>query len=409
MEREELGSWLRLTLTPGVGNETARKLLAAFGLPEAVFGQSALALQQVVSHAQATSLRTEPAGLAALLEVTWAWLQASGEGSAQRHILVLGDADYPASLLSIEDPPLMLYLLGAGKFIANTPQAPVKPAQAATNLIATELTSSLLNSVAVVGSRNPTPQGVANARQFSKALGLAGLTVVSGLALGIDGAAHEGALDSLEAGSTRLATVAVVGTGLDRVYPKTHRDLAHRIAQNGLLISEYPLGTPPLPANFPKRNRLIAGLAQGTLVIEAALKSGSLITARLTAEQGKDVFAIPGSIHSTQARGCHALIKQGAKLVESAQDVLEELKIMVASAPAIDSVAACAGSTEVTTLFDLEQTLMDAIGFDPVGLDALQARCHLDTANLQAQLMTLELDGRVARLPGGLFQRLAHR
>jgi len=406
MERDELGSWLRLTLTTGVGNETARKLLAAFGLPEAVFRQSTEALKQVVSTAQAASLRTEPAELAALLEVTWSWLQESGEGSAQRHILVLGDADYPVSLLTIEDPPLMLYLLGAGSFTSNIHQAPVATTQTATHLIAASLAASLLNSIAVVGSRNPTPQGAANARQFSKALGLAGLTVVSGLALGVDGAAHEGALDSLEAGSTQLATVAVVGTGLDRVYPKSHRDLAHRIAQNGLLISEYPLGTPPLPSNFPKRNRLIAGLAQGTLVIEAALKSGSLITARLTAEQGKEVFAIPGSIHSTQARGCHALIKQGAKLVESAQDVLEELKIVEIDSLAANSVATHASRTGATDLFDTEQVLLDALGFDPVGLDALQARCSLDTAKLQAQLMTLELDGLVARLPGGLFQRM---
>jgi DNA processing protein len=308
--------------------------------------------------------------------------------------------------LTIEDPPLLLYLLGAGKFITNQPPASVEHAQAAINNVAISLTDSLRNSLAVVGSRNPTPQGAANARQFSKALGLAGLTVVSGLALGIDGAAHEGALDSLAPGATRLATLAVVGTGLDRVYPKSHRDLAHRIAQNGLLISEYPLGTPPLSANFPRRNRLIAGLAQGTLVIEAALKSGSLITARLTAEQGKDVFAIPGSIHSTQARGCHALIKQGAKLVESAQDVLEELKINAHPDFDTDSIAAHAQSTGPTTLFDTENTLLDALGFDPVGLDALQARCGLDTATLQAQLMTLELDSLVARLPGGLFQRL---
>ena len=407
MERDELGSWLRLTLTSGVGNGSARKLLAAFGLPEAIFSQSTQALQQVVSAAQAISLRTEPAELAALLNATWTWLQDSGQDSAQRHILVLGDADYPASLLAMEDPPLMLYLLGAGKFAANRPLVLMESEQIAINSIANSLAGSLKNSIAVVGSRNPTPQGAANARQFSKALGLAGLTVVSGLALGVDGAAHEGALDSLTPDSTRLVTVAVVGTGLDRVYPKSHLKLAHRIAQNGLIISEYPLGTPPLPANFPKRNRLIAGLAQGTLVVEAALKSGSLITARLTAEQGKDVFAIPGSIHATQSRGCHALIKQGAKLVESAQDVLEELKIIVDPPNAIDSIAAYTDATGSVLLFDTEPSLLDALGFDPVGLDALQARCSLDTANLQAQLMTLELEGHVARLAGGLFQRQA--
>ena len=406
MEREELGSWLRLTLTPGVGNATARKLLAAFGLPAAVFSQSAAALRQVVGETIASNLCTEPTELHELLNITWNWLQTSEPGSAQRHIVVLGDVDYPASLLNIEDPPLMLYLLGAGIFKQNSPLPHVEQAQAATNSIASALTTCLINSIAVVGSRNPTPQGTANARHFSKVLGQAGLTIISGLALGVDGAAHEGALDSLEADSPRLATVAVVGTGLDRVYPKAHRDLAHRIAQNGLLISEYPLGTPPLPANFPKRNRILAGLAQGTLVVEAALKSGSLITARLTAEQGKDVFAIPGSIHSTQARGCHSLIKQGAKLVESAQDVLDETKICAAAAPAIDAIAVDAISASATGLFDINESVLNALGFDPVGLDALQARCGLDTATLQAELMTLELDNQLARLPGGLFQRL---
>lgn len=387
MEREELAGWLRLTLTRGVGNEAARKLLGAFGLPDAVFSQSSAALRQVVSQAQTTQLRVEPTALAALLETTWTWLQATGTGSTQRDIVVLGDAQYPSALLTLEDPPLMLYLLGAGQ--------------------ASQLTGSLVNSLAVVGSRNPTPQGAANARNFSKALGQAGLTVVSGLALGVDGAAHEGALDSLTPGSTRLATVAVVGTGLDRVYPKHHFELAHRIAQNGLLISEYPLGTPPLPANFPKRNRLIAGLAQGTLVIEAALRSGSLITARLSAEQGKEVFAIPGSIHSTQSHGCHSLIKQGAKLVESAQDVLEEMKIVIQAEFGGAVVPVPTPDDTALNTTDSDQVLLDALGFDPVGLDALQARCSLETAALQAQLMTLELQGQVARLPGGLFQRLA--
>ena len=406
MEREELGSWLRLTLTPGVGNDAARKLLTAFGLPDAVFQQSTAALLQVVAPAQALALRAEPPAWAALLDLTWTWLQDAGESGVQRHIVVLGDADYPASLLDIDDPPLMLYLLGTGIFTSNPDPAHVDKAEVATSLVANSLADRLAHSIAVVGSRNPTPQGAANARQFSKALGLAGLTVVSGLALGVDGAAHEGALESVGAASNRLATVAVVGTGLDRVYPKSHLELARRIAQNGLLVSEYPLGTPPLAANFPKRNRIIAGLAQGTLVIEAALKSGSLITARLSAEQGKDVFAIPGSIHSTQARGCHSLIKQGAKLVESAQDVLEEMKIDLASAFAPDSIAVGADKEWADTLFDTDKTLLQAIGFDPVGLDALQARCSLDTAHLQAQLMALELDGLVARLPGGLFQRM---
>lgn len=403
MERDELAAWLRLSLTPGVGNASARKLLAVFGLPDAVFGQSTTALLQVVHAGQAAALRAEPPELAALLELTWTWLQEAGEAGAMRQVVVLGDPDYPASLLSMEDPPLLLYLLGAGKFRLNHDHALSNQGPSASNLIA----NSLLHSIAVVGSRNPTPQGAANARLFAKALAQAGLTVVSGLALGVDGAAHEGALDSLTPGSHQLATVAVVGTGLDRVYPKDHRELAHRIAQNGLIVSEYPLGTPPLAANFPKRNRIIAGLAQGTLVIEAALKSGSLITARLTADQGKDVFAIPGSIHSTQARGCHALIKQGAKLVESAQDVLEELKLDGSVGCAIESVTDNARDAKAEGLLGAEDELLNALGFDPVGLDALQARCGMDTANLQAQLMGLELDGLVARLPGGLFQRVA--
>jgi DNA processing protein len=281
----------------------------------------------------------------------------------------------------------MLYLLGAGK------------------LASTGLADALVNSIAVVGSRNPTPQGAANARLFSKALGQAGLSIISGLALGIDGAAHEGALEGIATGSDRLATVAVVGTGLDRVYPKRHLDLAHRIARSGLLISEYPLGTPPLIANFPKRNRLISGLAQGTLVVEAALRSGSLITARLAAEQGKEVFAIPGSIHSPQARGCHALIKQGAKLVESAQDILEELKIDFA--PTRGKHNAADNTEDELGGLGPTQRLLELLGFDPVGLDALQARSGLETAELQAQLMTLELAGDLARLPGGLFQRVS--
>jgi DNA processing protein len=406
MEREELGSWLRLTMTPGVGNESLRKLLATFGLPCAVLAQTPSALRLVLSPVKVAALQVEPPGWADQLELTWQWLQETGQGSAQRHIVVLGDPEYPASLLTIEDPPLMLYLLGAGKFIPDRSAEDRRAEIPALCAIANNLTGSLAQSIAIVGSRNPTPQGALNARQFAKAMGAAGLTVVSGLALGVDAAAHEGALDSVKPSDVWLATVAVVGTGLDRVYPKENRELAHRIAEHGLLMSEYPLGTPPLAHNFPRRNRLIAGLAQGTLVVEAALKSGSLITANLTAEQGKEVFAIPGSIHSAQARGCHALIKQGAKLVESAQDVLEEMKLSDRLETATYSVAAQAHQQGLGDLFGTENTLLDALGFDPVGLDALQARCALDAPELQAQLMTLELDGRVARLPGGLFQRI---
>ena len=234
----------------------------------------------------------------------------------------------------------------------------------------------------------------------------AGLTIVSGLALGVAGAAHAGALEAAEKSDTAGLTVAVVGTGLDRVYPSAHRELAHRIARHSLLISESPLGTPPLNANRPKRNRLIAGLSNGTLVVQAALKSGSLITARLTTDQGKAVFAISGSIHAAQSRGCHLLIKQDAKLVESAQDILEELKWpLSAHASALPVASKSDGDDELAGEASVDALLL-ALAFDPVGLDALQTRCGLDTATLQAQLLTLELDGAVGRLPGGLFQRL---
>lgn len=375
MDREELTAWLRLQLTPGVGNATARRLLAAFGLPQQVFAASLQALEQVASAQQCVALHTVPPELPTLLEATWQWQESN---PLQCRVMTLGDANYPQSLLQMEDPPLLLYGMGAQRVWAS-------------NALAREVSRSL----AIVGSRNPTPQGAVNARQFSQSLAQAGLTIVSGLALGVDGAAHEGALAGAPEG--QLATIAVVGTGLDRVYPKQHRDLAHRIVQNGVLLSEYPLGTPPLAANFPRRNRIIAGLAHGTLVVEAALQSGSLITARLALEQGKDVFAIPGSIHSTQARGCHALIKQGAKLVESAQDVLEEfLPGTTASRPA-----------DAGTPDGEEDSLLLALGFSPVGLDALQARTGLDTPTLQARLMEQEIRGQLARLPGGLFQRIA--
>lgn len=384
MQRDELAAWLRLTATPGVGNKTARKLLAAFGLPENVFAQSHAALSHVVGSTLAHQIIQVPDGTDALLDTTWQWLQQPQADGVQRQVVSLGDALYPQALLHLDDPPLLLYLLGNGRFGAQG----IEPQ----------------SSLAMVGSRNPTPQGVANARRFAKALSLAGLTIVSGLALGIDAAAHEGALDAAGE-SSRAVTVAVVGTGLDKVYPKAHHKLAHRIARNGLLVSEYPLGTPPLNVNFPRRNRLIAGLSSGTLVVEAALKSGSLITARLASEQGKEVFAIPGSIHATQARGCHALIKQGAKLVESAQDILEEMQGNgLTIAP--DSIPKQQGNIGENRIFSDQDTLLQALGFDAVGLDALQARCGLATDALQAQLMALELDGLVARLPGGLFQRL---
>jgi DNA processing protein len=379
MDRDELAAWLRLELTPGVGNTTARQLLTAFGEPQRVFDASALAIEQVVGSKVRSALQQEPEPLASLLETTWQWLQSNPQ---QHRVLTLGDPGYPQTLLNMEDPPMLLYGLGPAQFWSGDALNRVTP-----------------RAIAVVGSRNPTPQGAINARQFAQALARVGVTIVSGLALGVDAAAHEGALEGAPDG--QLATIAVVGTGLDRVYPRQHRDLSHRIAQRGVLLSEYPLGTPPMSANFPKRNRIIAGLGCATLVVEAALQSGSLITARQASEQGKDVFAIPGSIHSTQAKGCHALIKQGAKLVESAQDILEELGAAVGPPPD-PSGAQPEGLPDSGDGNDL----LEAMGFGPMGLDALQARTGLGTATLQAQLMELELLGQLARMPGGLFQRL---
>lgn len=382
LQREELAAWLRLALTPGVGNATARKLLTSFGLPARIFEQSAASLALCASAKQSQALQSEPPDYADILNTTWHWLQ---EDTLRRRVLTLGDAHYPAGLLNMEDPPLLLYGIGCPQVWENARFAP-----------------EVAQCMAIVGSRNPTTQGAANAQQFALALVQSGLTVVSGMALGVDGAAHEGALAGAAEG--QIATIAIVGTGLDRVYPRQHRDLAHRIARHGLLLSEYHLGTPPLSANFPKRNRIIAGLSRGTLVVEAALQSGSLITARLAVEQGKDVFAIPGSIHSTQARGCHALIKQGAKLVESAHDILEELTPGAQSHPWDSQPSEALEGTDAHE-DDPNDPLWAALGFDPVGLDTLLARTGMDIPSLQVRLMELELEGHVSRLPGGLFQR----
>ncbi len=355
----ELAAWLRLT--ESVGQGAARRLLAMAGSPQAVFELPAVALDQALPPRQRDAFKHPPEHLSELLDKAQAWLENPAHA-----LLALGDADYPARLLATADPPLLLWLQGRRDLLASP-------------------------SLAIVGSRNPTAQGSDNARAFAKALAQQGHTIVSGLALGIDAAAHEGALD---AGG---ATIAVVGTGLDQVYPRRNEKLAARIvAANGLIVSEYSLGTPVLPANFPRRNRIIAGLSQGCLVVEAAVQSGSLITARLAAEAGREVFAIPGSIHSPQARGCHALIRQGAKLVESATDVLEELPPQGHAAPP---------AADIEDTPHEQQALLEAMGFDPVSLDALMARCGWPAAELSAALLELELDGEVARLAGQLFQR----
>ena len=358
---DDLAAWLRLLRTPGIGRDTARRLLAACGTPEAVFAAKAATLRELATAAQVSALATRPERHDEQLAATVAWLDAD----PTHHVLTLGDGSFPALLLETADPPLLLY--GHGRLdLLGAP------------------------ALAVVGSRNPSAQGIDNARAFAQHLSQAGLTIVSGMALGIDGAAHEGGL------AGRGSTIAVVGTGLDRIYPARHRALAHRIGKEGLLMSEFELGMPPLPENFPRRNRLIAGLSRGTLVVEAALPSGSLITARQALEAGREVFAIPGSIHSPQSRGCHALIKQGAKLVDSADDILGELNW------APGGVAASAPAAAHPTADD---ALLSALGHDPATLDALLARTGETAATLSARLLELELDGRVARLAGGLYQR----
>ena len=295
------------------------------------------------------------------------------------HLVTLADADYPPLLLRITDPPPVLYVVGRREYL-------VRP------------------MVAMVGSRNPTSAGMANARGFARALSEAGWTVASGMALGVDGAAHDGAL------SGGAGTVAVLGTGVDIVYPARHKALARRIAADGVLLSELPLGTGPSPGLFPRRNRLIAGLSQGVLVVEAALHSGSLITARHAADFGRDVFAIPGSIHSPLARGCNALIKQGAALVETADDVLAELPASDHPLdPATRAMSASAHSlsdllTEQIELPD-QDPILAAVGHEPVLPDTLAAQLELDAGELGARLVMLELAGRLERRPDGRVVR----
>lgn len=502
-EPAELAAWLRLTLTRGVGNATIARLVAHCGGPAAIFDAPVAELRGLVTAAQLAYLRQVPAELEALVTRTQRWLEAWQKPSvfndvgqvhpnASAHALItLGDVRYPSSLLEMADPPLLLHAVGPARWVlADTPF--IAPAQC----------------LSMVGARSASAQGMENARQFAHELAASGFCVVSGLASGIDAAAHEGALAAVEknthpdaarahahtggdahsASSGLLrptsdkadlgrgadiaatwpplgedggnwthfpATIAVIGTGADRVYPASHRELSHRIATHGLILSEFPLGTPPLPANFPKRNRIISALSAGTLVVEAAVASGSLITARLAAEQGREVFAIPGSIHSPLARGPHALIRQGAKLVESVHDICEELAAAHPSGPAAAVEArwqlkmqetsprksakkSPTKSTSKTQSKSFENTIenqaqnppsspifkpnsqpsllnaaptdnihpiLKALGHEAANLDTLALRTGLDAASLQAQLLELEIDGKIATQAGGLFIR----
>ena len=352
--QDDATAWLRLTLVPGVSARAQRELLSRFGSPAAALGASARQLQEVLGQEAAAALARGPE--AALLEATLSWL--SGDNRA---LVTLADADYPKPLLEAGDPPCVLYAQGRRELL-NTP------------------------ALAIVGSRNATPQGIRDAEAFAHALSDAGLCIVSGLALGIDAAAHRGGL----AGTS--GTIAVMGTGADRVYPAANRALAHRIAEGGCLVTEFPLGTPSVAGNFPRRNRIISGMSRGVLVVEAALQSGSLITARLAGEQGRDVFAIPGSIHSALSKGSHQLIRDGAKLVESADDVLAELGV--------------ARERRVEPIPAKEHGLLRKMGFAPVSIDQMAERTGLAPAALSVQLSELELDGRVQALAGGWFQRV---
>jgi DNA processing protein len=384
----EAAAWLRLLLTPGVGRATARRLLARAGSAQGIWELPHGAWRECATEAQAGALAALPERWEQQLEATAQWLARPAPGTAHALVL-LGHAQYPDSLLQTQDPPLLIYVQGpAGLLASARPWFPYPRA------------------LAVVGSRSPSVQGLLHARQMSEALAERGLCIVSGLAQGIDAAAHEGALKAAAAASGPV-TIAVVGTGLDQVYPRRHAGLAREVALHGLVVSEYPLGSGPLAANFPQRNRIISGLSQGTLVVEAALKSGSLITARLASEQGREVFAIPGSIHAPQSRGCHALIRQGAKLVEGVDDILEELQGMEMQAiQAPVASKAVAKTTAKPGDAGPGHPLLAAMGHDPLPLDELVARTGWSAAQLQAQLMELELDGRVARLPGGMYQRL---
>ena len=358
-DRDEARYWLALSFIPGLGGATFRRLLSQFGLPDKIFAAPAAQLSAVaeakIAHAIGAGVDQEK------LAIALKWLTEPGN-----HLITLADAEYPKALLETLDPPPFLYVKGRLDLL-NQP------------------------ALAIVGSRQATPQGEKDAEAFAHALSDAGLTIVSGMALGIDAAAHRGGLKG------RGASVAVVGTGLDIVYPARNRELAYQLAEHGAIISEFPLGTPSMAQNFPRRNRIISGLARGVLVVEAALKSGSIITARLAGEQGREVFAIPGSIHSSLAKGCHRLIKQGAKLVENAQDVLEELGWETS----VSAHLSKSPQAETT-----HPDFIKHLGHSPCAIDTLIGRTGLTAERVCAILLELELSGRVASLPGGLYQAI---
>ncbi|MCG5501737.1 DNA-processing protein DprA [Ectothiorhodospira lacustris] len=367
MDSSALTAWLHLLHAPGVGPATFMRLLQQHATPQGVLAAGPSAWRQAGLSATAITFLQEETPPGVQADLDWA-------GREGHHILTLADPRYPVRLKDIPGPPPVLYVVG-------DPQVLSWP------------------MLAVVGSRHPTPGGRETATAFSAHLARRGLVIASGLAKGIDAAAHEGAL------AAHGLTVAVTGTGPDRIYPAAHRNLGHRIVAEGAMVTELPTGTPATPQNFPRRNRILAGLAVGTLVVEAATRSGSLITARLAAEQGREVFAIPGSIHNPLARGCHRLIREGAKLVETADDILEELGELLppcSPAPATDPPSAVAATAP-----DGDHTrLLEAMGHDPVAVDQLVARTRLTVSAVSSMLLLMELRGQVASLSGGRYVRL---
>ena len=365
---DELTCWLALARAPA-SNRLKTKLLRRFSDARTLFSHAADIAAIPGMPERLTDYVCCPDQRR--LDADRAWLESSG-----CRVVPHGDKAYPPMLAETDDAPVVLFVRGAGDFLG-WPQ------------------------VAVVGSRNPSPAGVEHAAIFSGALARLGFAVTSGLAEGIDAASHVAALD---AGGT---TIAVAGNGLDKVYPVRNARLAKRIEAQGAIVSEFPPGVPPRAANFPRRNRLISGLSLGVVVVEAALRSGSLITARLAAEQGREVFAIPGSIDNPMSRGCHRLISDGAKLVESVSDVVGELGVM------LQTNEACLGSTSVTHMDSAqnknasieEKTILSALGGDPASVDKLVERTGLTAEKVSSILLALEIDGCVASAPGGLYSR----
>ena len=363
----DLALWLTLNQISGLGNAAFCLLLTKFGTPEGIFSAKLNQLREVVNDEIAHKISKGVAVDA--IAPTLKWLEKDNV-----HLVTLADSTYPQKLLEVSNPPALLFAIGNLHWL-NHP------------------------TIAMVGSRSATPQGEKNAEDFAKSLCEQGLCVASGMALGIDGAAHRGALKA------NGATIAVVGTGLDIVYPARHRDLAHKIAERGLILSEFALGTPSKAQNFPRRNRLISGLSLGCLVVEANIESGSLITARLAAEQGREIFAIPGSIHSPVTKGCHQLIKQGAKLVESVQDILEEIN-WLNTAKNLPSISPNGLLGDLATNAPQANTVLDLMGFDAINFEQLRTNTGLTTESLSSMLMLLELENKIKSLAGGHYQRL---